>query len=292
MMNFNDELMNKYANSKNYTIADKWILSRLNTVIKEVTDNLEKFEIGIALQKVYDFMWTEFCDWYIELAKPVLYGDNEEAKGVALNVLNKVLVSGLKLLHPVMPFITEEIYTHLNEEGKSITISEWPEFEEALSDSKAEEYMSFIIEAIKNTRNARSEMNVPPSRKAKTYIFATEAREAFEQGKTYFEKLASASEIILVSKKEEAPSNVVTVVSMGAEIYMPLLELVDAEKELERLNKEKEKLEKEIARVEGKLTNERFISKAPQAVVDEEKAKGEKYKEMYEAVLESIKSFQ
>jgi len=152
--------------------------------------------------------------------------------------------------------------------------------------------MSFIIEAIKNTRNARSEMNVPPSRKAKTYIFATEAREAFEQGKTYFEKLASASEIILVSKKEEAPSNVVTVVSMGAEIYMPLLELVDAEKELERLNKEKEKLEKEIERVEGKLTNERFISKAPQAVVDEEKAKGEKYKEMYEAVLESIKSFQ
>lgn len=292
MMNFNDELMNKYAQSKNYTIADRWILSRLNTVIKEVTDNLEKFEIGIALQKVYDFMWTEFCDWYIELAKPVLYGDNEEAKGVALNVLNKVLVSGLKLLHPVMPFITEEIYTHLNGEGKSITISEWPEFEETLSDSKAEEYMSFIIEAIKNTRNARSEMNVPPSRKAKTYIFATEAREAFEQGKTYFEKLASASEIILVSKKEEAPSNVVTVVSMGAEIYMPLLELVDAEKELERLNKEKEKLEKEIARVEGKLTNERFISKAPQAVVDEEKAKGEKYKEMYEAVLESIKSFQ
>ncbi|MPM40218.1 Valine--tRNA ligase [bioreactor metagenome] len=290
MMNFDEALMDKYAQCKNYSTADKWILSRLNTVVKEVTDNLDKFEIGIALQKVYDFMWTEFCDWYIELVKPVLYGENEEAKGVVLNVLNKVLISGLKLLHPVMPFITEEIYTHLKADAKSITIAQWPVYEEELKDVKAEEHMNFIIDAIKNTRNARSEMNVPPSRKAKTFIYATEAREAFEQGKTYFEKLASASEVVLLDSKEQAPENIVTVVSMGAEIYMPLLELVDAEKELERLNKEKEKLEKEIARVEGKLNNEKFTAKAPKEVVEEERAKGEKYKEMYKSVLESIEN--
>jgi valyl-tRNA synthetase len=290
MMNFDEELMNKYTNNYNYSIADKWILSRLNTIVKEVTDNLEKFEIGIALQKVYDFMWTEFCDWYIELVKPVLYGDNEEAKGIVLNVLNKVLISGLKLLHPVMPFITEEIYTHLKGDAKSITISMWPQYEEELDNKQCEEYMNYIIDAIKNTRNARSEMNVPPSRKAKTFIYATEAREAFEQGKMYFEKLASASEVVLLDKKDQTPENIVSVVSMGAEIYMPLLELVDAEKELERLNKEKEKLEKEIARVEGKLNNEKFTAKAPQAVVDEERAKGEKYKEMYKSILDSIEN--
>jgi len=290
MMNFDEELMEKFKDNKNYSIADKWILSRLNTVIKEVTENIEKFEVGIALQKVYDFMWTEFCDWYIELVKPILYGEDDEAKGIVLNVLNRVLVSGLKLLHPVMPFITEEIYTHLKVESESITISNWPEFAEELEDKVAEEYMNYIIDAIKNTRNARSEMNVPPSRKAKTYIYATEALEAFKEGITYFEKLASASEVIILSSKEEAPENVVTVVSKGAEIYMPLLELVDAEKELERLNKEKAKLESEIDRVEKKLSNERFVSKAPAEVVEEEKAKGEKYKEMYKAVLESIEN--
>lgn len=290
MMNFDEELMEKFKDNKNYSIADKWILSRLNAVIKEVTENIEKFEVGIALQKVYDFMWTEFCDWYIELVKPILYGEDDEAKGVVLNVLNKVLVSGLKLLHPVMPFITEEIYTHLKVESESITTSSWPECTEKLEDKVAEEYMNYIIDAIKNTRNARSEMNVPPSRKAKTYIYATEALEAFKEGITYFEKLASASEVIILSSKEEAPENVVTVVSKGAEIYMPLLELVDVEKELERLNKEKAKLESEIDRVEKKLSNERFVSKAPAEVVEEEKSKGEKYKEMYKAVLESIEN--
>ena len=292
MMYSDEALMEKYKDCKNYSIADKWILSRMNDVTKEVTENLEKFEIGIALQKVHDFLWTEFCDWYIELAKPSLYSENEEVKGVTLNVLNKVLVDGLKLLHPVMPYITEEIYTHLSKETESITIAKWPEFDAALEDKKAEEYMNYIIDAIRNTRNARAEMNVPPSRKATTYIFATEAVDAFVEGKVYFEKLASASQVIILSAKEEAPENIVTVVSKGAEIYMPLLELVDAEKELERLNKEKEKLAAEIDRVEKKLSNERFVSKAPAAVVEEEKAKGEKYKEMYNSVLESIAKLQ
>lgn len=290
MMNNNEDLMAKYKDNKNYTIADKWILSRMNTVTKEVTENIEKYEIGIALQKTHDFMWTEFCDWYIELVKPVLYADDCEAKGVVLNVLNKVLKTGLKLLHPVMPFITEEIYTHLDNEYESITISKWPEFNESLKDEMAEEKMNYIIEAIKDVRNARVGMNVAPSRKAKVFIYATEAKEAFEEGMVYFQKLASASEVKFLNSKTQAPENVVTVVTKGAEIYMPLLELVDLEKELERLNKEKEKLKKEIDRVEKKLCNERFTAKAPVEVVDEEKAKGEKYKEMYKAVIQSIEN--
>ena len=290
MMNVKEELMTQYKDNKNYTIADKWILSRMNTVVKEVTENIEKFEIGIALQKVNDFMWSEFCDWYIELVKPVLYAEDCETKGVVLNVLNNVLKTGLKLLHPVMPFITEEIYTHLDNEFESITIAKWPEYENALKDENAEQSMNYIIEAIKDVRNARADMDVPPSRKAKTFIYATEGKEAFQQGLVYFQKLASASEVVFLNSKDEAPENVVTVVTKGAEVYMPLLELVDLEKELERLNKEKEKLGKEIDRVEKKLCNEKFTAKAPIEVVEEEKAKGEKYKEMYNSVVQSIEN--
>ncbi|AWI06952.1 valine--tRNA ligase [Clostridium drakei] len=292
LMNLDEEIMNKYKDCKNYSSADKWILSRMNTLIKEVTDNIEKFELGIAAQKVYDFIWGEFCDWYIELVKPVMYGDDEEAKGVAFNVLNDVLATSLQLLHPIMPFITEEIYTHLYTDYESIVISKWPEYNEALNDEKAEKDMEYIIEAIKSLRNVRTEMNVPPSRKAKVMAYVTEndALEAFKNGEDYFKKLASASAVEFLNTKEEAPENVVSVVTRGAEMFMPLLDLVDLEKELERLNKEKEKLEKEIDRVEKKLANEKFVSKAPEAVVNEEKAKGEKYKEMLQSVLERLES--
>lgn len=292
LMNLDEEIMNKYKDCKNYSSADKWILSRMNTLIKEVTDNIEKFELGIAAQKVYDFIWGEFCDWYIELVKPVMYGDDEEAKGVAFNVLNNVLSISLQLLHPIMPFITEEIYTHLYTDYESIVISKWPEYNEALNDEKAEKDMEYIIEAIKSLRNVRTEMNVPPSRKAKVMAYVTEndALEAFKNGEDYFKKLASASAVEFLNTKEEAPENVVSVVTRGAEMFMPLLDLVDLEKELERLNKEKDKLEKEIDRVEKKLANEKFVSKAPEAVVNEEKAKGEKYKEMLQSVLERLQS--
>ncbi|KZL93508.1 valine--tRNA ligase [Clostridium magnum] len=292
LMNIDEEIMNKYKDCKKYTAADKWILSRMNTLVKEVTDNIEKFELGIASQKVYDFIWGEFCDWYIELLKPVMYGEDEEAKGVAFNVLNKVLTTSLQLLHPIMPFITEEIYTHLYTGYESIVISKWPEYDEALRDEKAEKDMEYIIEAIKSLRNVRTEMNVPPSRKAKVMAYVTEeaALEAFKSGETYFQKLASASDVEFLNTKDEAPENVVSVVTRGAEMFMPLLDLVDLEKELERLNKEKEKLEKEIDRVEKKLANEKFVAKAPQAVVDEEKAKGDKYKEMLKAVIERLES--
>ncbi|MEQ8156002.1 MAG: valine--tRNA ligase [Clostridiaceae bacterium] len=291
MMNLDKDLMNKYKDEKGYSLADKWILSRCNTLVKEVTDNLEKFELGIALQKVYDFMWNELCDWYIELVKTVFYGEDEKAKGIAYNVIYNVLQTGLKLLHPVMPFITEEIYTHLCDEYESITISAWPEYHEAITDLKAEKEMGYIIDAIKALRNVRAEMNVPPSRKAKVAAYINkEAEEAFKNGISYFEKLASASEMQFIQDKDNAPENSVSVVVEVGELFMPLLDLVDRDKELDRLNKEKAKLEGEIKRVEGKLSNERFMSKAPADVVESEKAKGEKYKEMLEAVILRIKA--
>lgn len=289
MMNLDRDLMNKYKDSTDYSLADKWILSRMNDLVKEVTENMEKYELGIALQKVHDFLWTEFCDYYIELVKPVLYGEDEKAKGVVFNVLYKVLNTGLKLLHPVMPFITEEIYTHLSTETESITIASWPEYDESLVNEKSEKDMEFIMEAIKALRNLRASMNVPPSRKAKIIAYTSEeAKDAFINGAAYLEKLASASEVTFIDNKDNLPENLVSVVVKGGELFLPLLDLVDREKELERLNKEKDKLEKEIDRVEKKLSNERFVSKAPEAVVNEEKAKGEKYKEMLSAVLERI----
>ncbi|GAA0085125.1 valine--tRNA ligase [Clostridium sp. CTA-7] len=288
MMNLDKDIMNKYADCKEYSLADKWILSRMNTLVKEVTENMEKYELGIALQKVYDFMWTEFCDWYIELVKGVLYGEDEKQKGIVYNVLNDVLQTGLKLLHPVMPFITEEIYTTLTD-GESIVISNWPECNESLNDEKAEKDMDFIIEAIKGLRNVRAEMNVPPSRKAKVISYTTdESKDAFLSGVHYIEKLASASEVSFIEDKSMVPENAVSLVVKGGELFMPLLDLVDKEKELERLNKEKKKLEGEVERIDKKLSNQGFVAKAPQAVIDGEKEKREKYQEMLNAVLVRI----
>ena len=292
IMNLDKKVMEKYKDSRKYSLADKWILSRTNTLVKEVTENIDKLEFGIASQKVYDFIWGEFCDWYIELVKPVLYGDDEKAKGTAYNVLYNVLTVSLQLLHPVMPFITEEIYSHLDEKYESITISKWPEYSDELHDKKAEKDMQYIIEAITSIRNVRSEMNVPPSKKAKIMIYITEkdAKEAFDEGKNYFIKLASASEVNFISQKFEVPSNAVSAVTKGAEMFIPLFDLIDVNKELERLNKEKSRLESEIKRVNGKLSNEKFVLKAPKAVVDEEKEKGKKYKEMLSAVISRLES--
>lgn len=288
MMNLDKEVMKKYEDCKEYSLADKWILSRINTLVNEVTENMEKYELGIALQKVYDFMWTEFCDWYIELVKGVLYGEDEKQKGIVYNVLNEVLQTGLKLLHPVMPFITEEIYTTLTD-GESIIVSNWPEYNEDLRNDKAEKDMDFIIEAIKALRNVRAEMNVPPSRKAKVIGYTTEeAKYAFISGVNYIEKLASASEVVFINDKNEVPENAVSLVVKGGELFMPLLDLVDKEKELERLNKEKKKLEGEVERIDKKLSNQGFVAKAPQAVIDAEKEKREKYQEMLNAVLVRI----
>ncbi|RQN10842.1 valine--tRNA ligase [Clostridium butyricum] len=290
MMNLDKEIMNKYKDCKEYSLADKWILSEMNTLVKEVTENMEKYELGIAMSKVYDFMWTEFCDWYIELIKPVFYGEDEKAKGVAYNVLNTVLVTGLKLLHPAMPFITEEIYTHLTEE-ETIVNAPWPEFDEALVNKEAEDNMAYVIEAIKGLRNVRAEMNVPPSRKAKVIAYiAEDAKEAFTNGAAYMEKLASASEVEFITDKSSVPANAVSLVVKGGELFMPLLDLVDKEKELDRLNKEVKKLEGEIERIDKKLGNQGFVAKAPESVVNAEKEKRVKYVEMLEAVKVRIEA--
>ena len=291
MMNLDRELMDKYKDCKEYSLADKWILSRMNSLIKEVTENMEKYELGIALQKVHDFLWTEFCDYYIELVKPVLYGDDEKAKGVVFNVLYTVLNTGLKLLHPVMPFITEEIYTHLSTETESITIATWPTYDEALNNEKAEKDMTFIMEAIRSLRNLRAEMNVPPSRKAKVMAYASEeAKDAFINGGAYLEKLASASEVTFLDNKDNLDNNLVSVVVKGGELFLPLLDLVDREKELERLAKEVKKLEGEIERIDKKLSNAGFVAKAPEKVVLGEKEKRSKYVEMLEAVKARVEA--
>ncbi len=272
-------------------IEDKWILSKYNSLVKAVTDNLDKFELGVAVSKLYDFLWDDFCDWYIELVKPRLFDKETPSAKVAQNVLCYVLSNSMKLLHPFMPFITEEIWQALPHDGESIMISEWPKYCESLANTEAEQDMTVIMDAIKGVRNVKNEMNVPPSKKVKLFV-VTEAGDLFKQATAFLEKLASASEVDIRTDKEGIPENVVSVVNPKAEILLPLDELVDKEKEIERLTKEKAKLEGEIKRVEGKLSNKGFTDKAPAAVVEEERQKGEKYKAMLEKVLESLSKMQ
>lgn len=278
--------------NKAKTTADKWILSKLNKLIKEVTDNMEKFELGIASQKLYDFIWFEFCDWYIELVKPRLYGEDTESKLSAQITLLNVLSNSMKLLHPFMPFITEEIYNHLPNSDKSLVISNWPEYDESQVMPTEESRMQIVMDAIKAIRNLRAEMNVIRSRKAKTYIIANDenAKFAIQEGEIYFEKLASSLEVIIYDKKEQISEATVSVITPDLEIYLPLNDLIDKEKEIERLNNEKENLEKEVERVEKKLKNQGFLAKAPKTVIEEEEEKMRKYQQMLEKVVERLNS--
>ena len=295
-MNWDEEMMNGVTRSDveaNLTLADKWIISRANNIVKDVTHNMDKFELGMALQKAYDFTWSEYCDWYIEMVKPRLYGDDVEAKKAALYTLTYVLETILKLLHPFIPFITEEIFDHLPTANGMIIVSEWPEFKEEDNMAKEEAMMDIMMDGIRNVRNVRSEMNVPPSKKAKVIMVPSEDKlEAVEAGKDYFKTLASASEVEVRADEAGIPEDAVSVVIDGVKIFIPLDELVDFEKELERLNKEKAKLEGEIKRVNGKLSNQGFLAKAPQKLVDEEKAKKEKFEEMMKSVEERLASIQ
>ena len=265
---------------------DKWILHAYNEVVKGVTENLDKYELGIAVSKLYDFIWDSFCDWYIELVKP-RFSEEGESNIVAQQVLTYVLSNTLKLLHPFMPFITEEIWQALPHDGESIMISDFPVYNEALKNDSAESDMLMIMESIKGIRNIRNEMNVPPSKKCKLYI-VTDNSKVFSEADRFYVKLASASEVIVQSDKAGVPENAVSVAAPGAELLLPLDELVDKDKERERLTKEKARLEGEIKRVEGKLNNKGFTDKAPAAVVEEERKKGEKYKAMLDTVLESL----
>ena len=272
------------------TLADKWILSRVNTLAKDVTENLDKFELGIALQKVYDFIWEEFCDWYIEMVKPRLWNDEDTTKASALWTLKKVLIQSLKLLHPYMPFITEEIFCNLQEEESSIMISAWPEYSEKLNFASEEQAVETIKEAVRAIRNVRTSMNVPPSKKAKVFVVSDrqDVLDIFEHSKSFFATLAYASEVALQADKTGIGEDAVSAVIPSASIYMPFAELVDVEKEIERLEKEKTRLEGELKRVNGMLSNEKFISKAPEAKIADEKAKLEKYTQMMKQVEEHL----
>ena len=275
---------------------DKWILSRLNNVIKEVTDNMEKYELGIAVQKIYDFLWDELCDWYIEIAKVRLWKAEEDPKAAneALWTLRTALTQGLKLLHPFMPFITEEIYCTLLPEEESIMISDWPVYKDEWNSPEAELAIGSFQEVVRGIRNTRTSMNVPQNRKTHLIIVGKDAAicQMYENSKKSFANLAFAKEIHVQQDKTGIGEDAVSVVVSNAVVYMPLEDLVDKEKELERLTKEQERLTKEIARCEGMLNNPNFVNKAPAAKVDAEKEKLAKYKEMKEKVetqLEQLK---
>ena len=280
-------------NETDLSAVDKWIISKMNTLTKDVTENMDKFELGIAVQKVYDFIWDEFCDWYIELAKYRIYHaeENPAAANSALHTLKTVLGDALKLLHPFMPFVTEEIYGALVPEEESLMMSSWPEYKESSCYPEAENIVDHMKEIIRGVRNVRAEMNVAPSRKAKTYIVCEngELCKGFEEIRESAMPLMSANEIQIQSDKSGIAEDAVSVVVADAVVYLPMEELVDFEQELERLTKEEARLTKELARVNGMLNNERFISKAPEAKINEEKAKLEKYTQMMEQVQERLK---
>lgn len=274
----------------NLCYEDKWILSKLNKLVKEVTNNLENFELGIATQKVYDFIWNEFCDWYIEMVKSRLYDENCTTKFAAQYTLNKVLKDSLKLLHPVMPFVTEKIYMQLYHNDESIMISKWPEYTESLSFEKEEEQIEKLKTIIVGIRNLRTNLNVHPSKKSKLIFVTKTANDMLKESSAMIQKLGFANEIDIQENKENIPQNAMSVLADGIEVYIPFEELVDLEAEKQRLQGEREKLLSEVARGEKMLSNPGFVNKAPEAKINEEKAKLAKYKEMLEKVEERLKS--
>jgi len=292
LMNFDEELDFSKVDFDKLTFADRWILSRVNSITAEITSNLEKFELGIALQKIYEFIWEEFCDWYIELTKPRLFDRESQSRLEAQYVLNYVLGTSMKLLHPFMPFISEEIYRHLINDDASIMISEWPVYSEKFNFPEDESKTMLIMDAIRSIRNVRAEMNVPPTRKTKIFIVVAnpETGNIFKEGKIFFERLAGASSMLVQRDKSGIASNAASCVVEGAEIFIPLEELIDIDKEIERLEKEKNNLQSEIDRVDKKLGNPNFVEKAPANIVQEEREKKEKYTSMYNKVVERINS--
>ena len=286
-----DESLKDYK-EENLRIEDKWILNKLDKLVLDVTNNIEKFEIGIAATKIYDFIWNEFCDWYIEIVKPRLYSKEDEAKKEAMFTLNYVLVSSLKLLHPFMPFITERIYKELIVDKASIMLETWTEIKTSFKYDKEEEEIEVLKSIITNIRNIRANMNVAPSRKT-NLIFVTEKyKELINSSSEFLKKLGYADKITIEENKDNIPNNAVSIVQEGIEVFIPFEELVDIEKELERLKGEKEKLEAEVARASKMLANKGFVEKAPKAKIEEEEAKLKKYKEMLETVEKRIKEME
>ncbi|MEG0501468.1 MAG: valine--tRNA ligase [Cellulosilyticaceae bacterium] len=292
MMNYEGEDTNLTVDESELTAADKWILSKVNTLASEVTDNLDKYDLGLAVQKLYDFAWEEFCDWYIEMVKPRLYNKEDASRPAALWTLKTVMTNVLKMLHPYMPFITEEIFMGLQDQEESIMISNWPEFKAEWNFQTEEEEIELIKGAVRTIRNLRSEMNVPPSRKAKVFVVSEDEKvlDIFARGAVFFGSLASASEVTMQKDTVGIASDAVSTVIPSAVLYIPFAELVDIEKEMERLAKEKAKLEGEVLRVDKKLSNQGFVAKAPEKLIEEEKAKRDKYQAMLNEIVERIAS--
>ncbi len=287
LMNLEDYDGNVYEDNLCY--EDKWILSKLNTLVQEVSNNIEKYDLGVASQKIYDFIWNEFCDWYIEIVKLRLYDKENKTRKSAQYVLNKVLCDALKLLHPIMPFITEKIYTKLYNEDESIMISNWPKYEEKYNFKDEEQKIEKIKEIIIGIRNIRNNMNVHPSKKSKLVFVTEEYKNVIENSKTFLEKLGFANEIIVQNDKAGIDSNAISILLDGIETYIPFEELVDLEAEKQRLQEEKQKLIYEVERCEKMLSNPGFVNKAPEVKVNAEKEKLEKYKAMLENTEERLK---
>ena len=273
------------------TDADKWIISKLNDVVRDVTENLDKYELGIAADKIYNFIWEEFCDWYIEMVKPRLYNDEDTTRAAALWTLKSVLIDALKLLHPYMPFVTEEIYcTLMDDTDISIMISDWPVYRDEYHFADEEEAVERIKEAVKGIRNVRSQMNVAPSRKAAVYVISEneKVRDIFEKSKVFFATLGYASSVYIAEDKHGISEDAVSILIPEASIYIPFEELVDVKLEIERLKNEQKKLNNELMRSEKMLSNEKFLSKAPESKINEEKAKQKKYQDMMEQVTKRL----
>ena len=291
MMNLPENCENRLPDPEKLEIADKWVLSKLNTLISEVTDNLEKYEVGVAVQKVYDFIWDTYCDWYIELTKARLYGEDADRKNTAISVLVYVLDQVLRLLHPFMPFITEEIWQSLPHEGEALIVAQWPSFREKLFFPTEESHMESVMNAIRAIRNRRAEMNVPPSKKAALYVLTTKP-QVFAEGEDFIRRLAYADSVTVLASEPEELDGMVACATADAKLYIPMGQLVDAAKELERIDKELEKAKKNLASLEGKLSNEKFVSRAPEAVVNAEREKAQKAKDLIASLTQSQEAFQ
>ena len=279
LMNLGEDARNELPAMDQLTIADKWVLSKLNTLIAEVTDNLEKYELGVAVQKVYDFLWDSYCDWYIELTKARLYSEDAKQKQTALQVLVYVLDQTLRLLHPFMPFITEEIWQNLPHDGDALIVADWPVFSKDLQFKVEEDQMESVMEAIRAIRNRRAEMNVPPSKKAELQIL-TSKPEIFTEGEGFMQRLAYADNVVILDKEPANLDGMVCCTTNIAKLYIPMGQLVDVSKELERISKELEKAQKNLDSLEAKLGNENFTSRAPEAVVADIREKAEKAREL------------
>ena len=286
LMNLSEDAKNELPAAEKLETADKWVLSKLNTMIAEVTENLEKYELGVAVQKIYDFIWDTYCDWYIEMTKARLFADDAERKQTAVAVLVYVLDQTLRLLHPFMPFITEEIWQAIPHEGEALIIASWPEYSEALNFKADEALMESVMEAIRSIRNRRAEMNVPPSKKAALYVL-TGKPDVFREGEGYLLRLASADSVTILDAEPENLDGMVTCTTADAKLYIPMGQLVDIAKELDRVAKELEKARKNLASIQGKLANEKFVARAPESVVAAEKEKAARAAALIEQLEQS-----